>query len=142
MAERVAPDAVFAALAQRHGVESRAKGLQNAVTDYLLSLDMMGALKRHNFTPALAAPLLADSLVQELTGQRMAQLREVARLVTGPALRGMAILDPRKFYNLAAATGHEPPLSEIGELIESLVKPQEEANHEPEPATAGRTGPD
>ena len=111
----------------------RAKGLQNAVTDYLLSLDMMGALKRHNFTPALAAPLLADSLVQELTGQRMAQLREVARLVTGPALRGMAILDPRKFYNLAAATGHEPPLSEIGELIESLVKPQEEANHEPDP---------
>ena len=125
MAERQPAAPEFAALAERHGVQSRAKGLQSAVHAFLLGHDLTRALKTANFSPTLAAPLLADSYIQELYGQRLAELRQIAGNLDGPALRGLAVLNPRTYFSIASAAGYAPPISEIGALIESIVRERE-----------------
>ena len=128
MAAAVTADPEFTALADRMGVGSRAKGLQNAITGWLLRHDLTRELDKQNMSPLLTPKLLADDFVQELYQARLDELRDVSRKLDGPALRGLAVLNPRVYFTIAAAAGHAPPLSAIGELIDDIMSGESAEN--------------
>ena len=122
----------FEELAASLGHSSRAKSIQNAVRDYLVTHDMYTVLKANNLPPDVAEQLLDSPLVQALYSKRLEHLRAVGRTLTGPVLLGLLILDPRKYYQVAQGASPEPELAALGKLIEQALANRPEGQEQAE----------
>ena len=98
-------DPEFVALAERVGVQTRAKGLQTAIGGYLLRHDLDREIQKQGFSPLLAAKLQADSFVQALYEARLDRLRQASETLDGPVLRGLALLNPAVYARMSTVAG-------------------------------------